>query len=481
MKNVKRHRKINSWVPASILTLLLTGPAFAADWYVDGSAGSGGSGTQSAPFQNIQKGIDQVQPGDTLIIRAGTYSENLTTSTHGTATEPIVVMANPGDLVTVTGTTGERLQLAGNYWIFEGFTVDQNNILDDAVEVNGHHITFRQMEIRNGRREGISIEKAYSIIVEDSSIHDFIWIDGSTRRDAHCIMIDTDRSGEIHDIYIHRNTIARCSGDGLQIFGETGQDPSTFAKNIEIIDNTFTDGTTDTQLGLTENALDFKAGDTVLVKGNTMSGYKNNKTIVVQKACRNFTFENNILLNGDRGIEMRQEGGENFIQENLTVIGNIFEGMQGYALKFDGVRNISVLHNTIVNVQGNSIFFESSLGSGVPSAENGIIKNNLMYQSGSGRIKDPISNIDIEYNGWFQSTPDDLGDPTDTLGSDPQFVNPGINQFDLLANSPAIDKGIPMGMPFAGVAPDLGAKEHSSEIDTTPPAPPTGLKIMAVN
>jgi hypothetical protein len=294
-------------------------------------------------------------------------------------------------------------------------------------------------------------------------------------------MIDTDRSDDIHDIFIQRNTIESCSGDGLQIFGETGQDPSTFAKNIEIVDNTFLDGTTDTQLGLTENALDFKAGDTVLVKGNTMSGYKNNKTVVVQKACRNITFENNILLNGDRGIEMRQEGGENFIQENLTVIGNIFEGMEGYALKFDGVRNISVLHNTFVNIQGNSIFFESSLGSSVPSAENGLVQNNLMFLSGSGRIKDPISNIDIGYNGWFQSTPDDLSDPTDILGSDPQFVDPENNQFDLQATSPAIDKGTPVGLPFSGAAPDLGAREYLSAVDTTPPAPPTGLHIVEQN
>ena len=86
-------------------------------------------------------------------------------------------------------------------------------------------------------------------------------------------MIDTDISEDIHDIFIQRNTIESCSGDGLQIFGETKYDISAFAPNIELIDDTlFIDGPTDRQPWLTKNALDFKAGDSVLAKGNTMTG-----------------------------------------------------------------------------------------------------------------------------------------------------------------------------------------------------------------
>lgn len=460
-----------------LVTVSVSGHALATDWYVNGSAGSGGSGTQSAPFKTIQQGLNAAQPGDVVHVHGGTYAEGLTTTTHGTAAHPITVQSMPGESVIITGTSGERLQLAGNYWIFDGLTIDQNGILEDAVEIKAHDIILRHLEIRNGRREGISIEQAYAITVEDSYIHDFMWIDGATRRDAHCIMLDTDVGPNIHDIHIYRNTIERCSGDGLQIFGVTGQSNSTFAKNIEIIDNIFRDGTTDSQMGLTENALDFKAGDTVLVKGNTMTGYKNDKTIVVQKACRNITIEDNVLLNGDRGLEMRQEGGIDFIQENQKVLRNIVMNMQGYGLKFDGVKNLTVLHNTLIDIQGNAIFMESSLGSSVPSVDGGTIQNNLMSSTGSGRIKDPASNLLIGFNGWFQSSAGDLTSSSDTTGAIAGLVNPGGGDFSLLATSPAIDAGAVVGLPYQGSAPDLGAKEFFAEPDTTPPDPPVGLRI----
>lgn len=462
--------------------LLIRSPIFAADYYVNNQVTSSGNGTIDFPFKSIQEGINLLSPGDILLIRGDrgdttgqVYTDSISLPISGTGIAPITVKANASEKVVITGSSGTRLNINRNYWIFEKIIFDQAYILADAIRINGHHITLRELEIRNGQREGISIENAAFVTIEDAYIHDFMWIDAGTRRDAHCIMIDTDRSPIISDIKISRNTIERCSGDGIQIFGVTGQSVTTYAKNIEISENIFIDGTT--QSGLTENALDFKAGDTVLVKGNTMSGYINNKTIVVQKGCRNIMIEGNIIHDGLSGIEMRQEGGAAYIQENNSIIRNLIYDMSSYALKFDGVRNITVLNNTLVNIGTDSFRFESGL-SGTPSADGGLIKNNLVYASGSPRVKDAYANLSVSHNGWFQVGAGAMSKGDDTTGSDPFFIDLSNDDYRLQAQSPAIDAGTPAGLGFAGAAPDLGAFEHNAGQDTTPPSAPTGLTVQ---
>ncbi len=464
---------------STVFILLQSLPLFAADYYTDNRVSSSGNGSNTSPFKSIQEGIDRLSPGDTLLIRGNSvgliYNEGLSLPINGNTTQEMIVKAYPNEKVVITGTAGTRLNLNRDYWVFQDLTVDQGNATSDAIKVNGDHIVLRNLEIRNGQREGISIENATFITIEDSYIHNFFWIDGGTRRDAHCIMIDTDRSPSITDIMIRGNTIEKCSGDGIQIFGETGQAITSYAKNIQILDNVFIDGSS--QSGQTENALDFKAGDTVLVKGNTMTGYKNNKTIVVQKGCRNITIEENRIGDGLSGIEMRQEGGASFIQENNSVIKNIIYDMTSYALKFDGLKNLTVVNNTLVNIGSNAFRFESGLGGSVPSVDGGLMKNNLVYLSGNPSIKSPFSNLDISHNGWFQSSAGSLSHGSDTSGSDPLFEGLGSHDYRLKTGSPAIDAGTLAGFNYNGSAPDLGALEHNPGQDTTPPSTPTGLQI----
>jgi hypothetical protein len=388
----------------------------------------------------------------------------------------MTVRVYPNEKVILTGASGVRITINKDYWTFDGLIIDQANLPTRAVSIAAKHIIIKNAEIRNGQRDGISIGHAAFVTIQDSYIHNFMRIENGQRIDAHCIVLNTGARQTTTDIKIHRNRIERCSGDGMQIYGVTGQPISTYAKNIEIIDNTFSDGTAEP--GLTENALDFKAGDTVVVRGNTMTGYQNNKTIVVQKGCRNITVEYNILSYGLSGLEMRQEGGLNFLQKNPRVIGNIVHHMRTYALKFDGVVNATVVHNTLAYIGAEPLRFESTLGSSAPSVHGGLIKNNLIYvTSASPRLQAPLTNIDVGYNGWFQAGAGDFSRSTDTKGPDPFFVNPALDDYHLQLGSPAIDAGTAVGLAFFGAAPDLGALERAVSRDILPPSAPVGLQV----
>lgn len=44
--------------------------------------------------------------------------------------------------------------------------------------------------------------------------------------------------------------------------------------------------------------------------------------------------------------------------------------------------------------------------------------------------------------------------------SNPLFVNVGVGDYHLQSSSPVINKGINVGLPYSGSAPDLGAYEY---------------------
>jgi parallel beta-helix repeat protein len=73
---------------------------WAAAYYVDGSksgASDGNPGTEARPFKTIGRGVQSLQPGDILLIKAGTYRETVILTRSGTQAYPIRIRAYPGD------------------------------------------------------------------------------------------------------------------------------------------------------------------------------------------------------------------------------------------------------------------------------------------------------------------------------------------------------------------------------------------------
>ncbi|MEE9366387.1 MAG: right-handed parallel beta-helix repeat-containing protein, partial [Dehalococcoidales bacterium] len=73
---------------------------WAAAYYVDGGkrgASDGNPGTEARPWKTIGRGVQSLQPGDTLLIKAGTYRETVILHRSGTQANPIRIRAYPGD------------------------------------------------------------------------------------------------------------------------------------------------------------------------------------------------------------------------------------------------------------------------------------------------------------------------------------------------------------------------------------------------
>jgi parallel beta-helix repeat protein len=81
------------------LSVVRPSPARATTYYVDGSSAAArdsNPGTSAQPWKTIGKATGLLQPGDTVLVKAGVYREFVTLSKSGTAAKPITIAAAPG-------------------------------------------------------------------------------------------------------------------------------------------------------------------------------------------------------------------------------------------------------------------------------------------------------------------------------------------------------------------------------------------------
>jgi Right handed beta helix region len=72
-------------------------------YYVSPSGSDSAAGTLEQPFATVQHGVNQLLAGDTLMLRAGNYHENVTMAASGTASAPITLAAFPEETPTLVG------------------------------------------------------------------------------------------------------------------------------------------------------------------------------------------------------------------------------------------------------------------------------------------------------------------------------------------------------------------------------------------
>ncbi len=71
-------------------------------WYVNGSGGGGGDGSQNKPFTRISSAAALAKPGDTVLVSGGVYRERVAPVNSGLENAPITYMAAPGEDVVIT-------------------------------------------------------------------------------------------------------------------------------------------------------------------------------------------------------------------------------------------------------------------------------------------------------------------------------------------------------------------------------------------
>jgi hypothetical protein len=85
--------------------------------FVDATRGNDAAdGTEQAPWRTLVHAARQLQPGDTLCLRGGTYYEKVSLTRSGTANLPITICSYPGELAVLDGSLREFTESPATSW-----------------------------------------------------------------------------------------------------------------------------------------------------------------------------------------------------------------------------------------------------------------------------------------------------------------------------------------------------------------------------
>jgi hypothetical protein len=153
----------------SVLTGLGRGrlPGPASRRYVSPRGSDANPGTVRRPWRTVQHGLDRLRKGQALLIRGGTYRQNLVMTRGGTAKQPMIVQNYPherpvllpgdgdeNDMPLQVGSGAAYLRFSG--LVFQGARGPSTTNV--YVWGTAHDVTFTQCESRASARQGFFAE-----------------------------------------------------------------------------------------------------------------------------------------------------------------------------------------------------------------------------------------------------------------------------------------------------------------------------------
>ncbi len=452
--------------------------AFSRTFYVSPAGRDSGAGSAADPFKTVQRGVNALQPGDGLLVRAGNYPERVTIAAgtaQGAAGAPITLRVAPGERATLVGGNGLKtplLTLSRAYWRVEGLSVNVGGDRAPAVMIRGqdaHHVTLAGGEFQNGTAGGgvIVADYASEVNIEGNNIHHFQQVG----IDSHGVVLTTtSRAVTVRNNDIHEN-----SGDGVQCTGPENGDtlPGTPLDSLLVVGNRLHDNY--------ENGADIKTCTRVTLRANQVYGHHPRPSsagegMIVHMSAKDVVVEDNLLWGNSVAIVIGGVRVGNLPSDIVVRRNRVWGSVDaGYGLRVNAAERVKLYNNTISGLAGMGII--------IGSAENGPskqveVKNNIVSDCALvARVGPTYEGVSFERNLFFNTgravTLRLMGGPNLNLATwrtktgwdraslelAPSFLNAPAADFGLATASPARNVGLDVGLSFCGAGPDLGALE----------------------
>ncbi len=157
-------RRIFGLVVFGLAESAISGPVFAAEYFVATNGNDNSAGTEAAPFRNIGRAASLVAPGDRVTVRAGTYNETVTLARAGTPTAPIVFRSLSRGAARING----PVRILGSYLEFSGFDVTNPDL--HGISLSGHHLTVRDNDVHDCQGNGITAFASDHLTIEGNRL-----------------------------------------------------------------------------------------------------------------------------------------------------------------------------------------------------------------------------------------------------------------------------------------------------------------------
>lgn len=475
--------------------------------YVSPSGNNVGQGTSLNPWKTLQYAVDNILPGDTLVVRPGTYSERVIVPAKagGSASARTIIACDSGVILDGAYTYPEGPIKAGTAITVRGFT-SLGYVSSYLFTIRADHLDIQGngMEIKRSRGSGLLIngletDRRVDILVQGLKIHgmryqplrgdecDEILVDGVETYDS-CNHAPFSRSGSELNWCVAMNlkdgadlTITNCEvhehwGEGIAIAGGDGGIIS-----YNTVYNTFSsllNANRSTGLDIYGNFC-YHTGTGYLRNGYPTNGLRFDNEGAKKQGHRpgtnNCRAWNNILVG---------------CGNNLALQDQLDGGVR------EGYTDIDIFNNTFIN-SVNDLDKTAAVNIAPAPFTNVKIRNNIFYQTNRGVLVDGANNgaaIAWDHNLWWDgrgTQPPSQVRGTGDLFVDPLIVNAripstlgsgSIQDYRLRSGSPAINAGtavsgltLDIGLQTRGGNPDIGAWEYASLGSGTVTANYTGL------
>jgi len=415
---------------------------------------SNADATCNEEFENV---ANTLQPGDTLILRGGTYTQNCrrAITANGTAANPITIRAATGETPVLTRPannidTQNNIEIvSSSYLIIKGIQFKGGSSGVRFVNTN-NFITIEDCEVHETGNNAIAVNSGNSdgLIIRRNHIHHTGLSSGSTEGEGMYLGCNNNTCRVMNSLiesnYIHHTRGTSSGGnDGIEV--KVGSGGNTVRNNV----------IHDTNIGQQFPAI-FVYGNVTqpnIVEGNVM--WNCGECIQVEADA---VIRNNIILNHSiTGIAVIPHA-QVPTMRNVTIVNNtIYGGPECVVLSWSSASNMTFANNAVYCPSGTAVSGSGLTRTGITIRNNyvtgalsgGSVDNSTFFNGGSatsafvnpagmnlwpavGSVLRGTANSSFapsnDFNGTTRTSPYDVGAyETEGLSTNPGWtIQPGF-------------------------------------------------------
>lgn len=419
------HRRTTAALTLLGLVAALTGltvlPAQAAGatYYVDRtmpSCSDSGSGTATAPFCTIVKGVSKLTAGDTLYIGNGTYAETIKPAVSGTASSPITITAWSGKDPQVGTRVANGAYLSGRSYITVSNLLVSGTTGPGIYVSGGDHDSVLGNEVTKAGQpssgliaQGIRISSSANDLVQGNYTHD-----------------NSD-----HGIYLNGSTTGTTVAYNTSTFNAEGYRRNANGINVVAPGNTIVGNVTHDN---EDSGINFYPGGNNNLATLNVTYNNGDHGIDDYNVTGGRLIGNTVFHNCTTGINVEGTSGNYVVENNIAVDNAVYPAYQG----------ISCSRRT-----GNIGIWDSA-----PASTT--VDHNLVWLTKSGTMYAWAGTRYTSLSAMQAAS----GQEKHGVQGDPKFVNASSGNLAIGAGSPAIDRG------NSGVAGEQSTDiQHSARVD----------------
>lgn len=412
-------------------------PTGGRSFYMAPTGSDSAAGTMAAPFKTMKKAASVAKGGDIVYLRDGVYNQSEDFTPTGSAGNPVVFMAMPGEHPILDG-TGLGLGTS-----------------DSVLQLYlPQHVVVAGLEIRNSGGRGLQLIDANDVVIRDSTIHDVqskglglngnnVVAEGNVIYNAVLNNANSDGSGGWSEAIATQLLQNGSSSTNITVRGNLVHDVWG-----ECIDALFANGMTITGNEVRDCysvGIYVDTSNSVRIEGNIVRASN-------QTYQKNGHLMDGILLVAEAyDMTVPNYGADNVVIANNVVLG-VHNGIgwwddTGNTKPSNSYVNVQVAFNVVWGSQQNALMFTKVPSGG--AAPSGTLLNNILYGSGSTSLNIgdigawTITNNDFP-NGKPSSASDASNVAVDPMLTGTPAASAAPTVFQLGASSPCRHAGRPV-------------------------------------